>query len=93
MGESGGEMLDGVIDIVYAAHFANGVHGELGSADVDGANAGARGEDWTNRGAAASVAANDEFLHGHACALAEFAEHECCDGIRGVALIGVMLDD
>ena len=88
-----GEVLHGVVYVVSAADFADGVHGKLRGSDVHGANAGSGGENWPNGGTATGVASHDELLHGNARALANLAEHECRHGIGGVTLVGVVLDD
>mmetsp|Transcript_18725 Transcript_18725/g.33406 ORF Transcript_18725/g.33406 Transcript_18725/m.33406 type:complete len:401 (-) Transcript_18725:650-1852(-) len=93
LGEEGLEMRDGVRHVVDAHHFSDGVHRQLRGAHVDGADAHAGGQDGADGGAARQVAANRKLLHGDAVSLAKFAKEAGADGVGGVALVLVVLDD
>lgn len=86
-------MFYGVVYVVSVVDFVDGVYGKLCGVDVYGVNVGSGGENRFNGGIVIGVVLYDEFLYGNVCVFVNFVEYECCYGIGGVMLVGVVFDD
>ena len=82
-----------VIDIGHTGHLPDAVHGQLGDPDVDGGHAQAGRRHRTDGGAAGQIVAVQVVLERHVGLDAGRHHLGIADGIGGVALVGVPLDD
>src|SRR5690606_16641201 len=82
-----------VVQVADAGELAGGVHREDRDADVHCADAQAGRRDRADRRAARHGVVRDELLRGHSCRLAPAGPGCRADGVGGVALVGVDLQD
>lgn len=87
------EQRDCMINISHVAHLSNGMHGELGIANVHSSDASLSSEHGTDGGAAEAIVAHYELLQGDVGEAAELEENGGGLGCGCVALVGVGLDD
>ena len=87
------EMGIPVMCVVLAHHLSDRVHGKLRRAAINRENPRKGGNDGANGTPASAVGSHREFLHGNAGPLGRTPEDARRDGIGGISLVGIVLDD
>ena len=78
--------------LTHSAHLTNGVHGELGHTDIDGADATRGCEDGPNGRSARHIVAHDELLGRDVMTTRNLLHDESRETRGGIPLVRVRLD-
>ena len=88
-----GKYLDAILMVGHASRLAAAVHGQDGVAHVNPSQGYRRGQNVAQCASACHLAVVDKALAGHTRLVAQLGKDCRCDGVAGILLGGIELDD